>query len=165
MRLHQAGSHSVRHSFVMDIIFPGGQQVDAFQEGFWIRTDQPVAQGGTASAPSPFDLFLASIGTCAGLYALRFCQQRNLDAEGLSLSVTPERDASGKRVVRIRIEITLPPEFPEKYREAILRAVDQCAVKRHLAEPPRFDVVAVAPQQPGDTRPDTTMAGLGSLAS
>jgi putative redox protein len=127
----------------MDIRFPGGLRVDAVHEGFSIRTDQPVAQGGGGEAPSPFDLFLASIGTCAGLYALRFCQQRNLDTEGLALSLSPERDTSGKRVARIRIEIALPSAFPAKYREAILRAVDQCAVKRHLAEPPLFDVVAV----------------------
>ena len=120
----------------MDIHFPGGLRVDALHEGSWIRTDQPVLQGGEGTAPSPFDLFLASIGTCAGFYALRFCQQRNLDTEGLALSVDPERDAAGKRITRIRIEIVLPPAFPEKYREALLRAVDQCTVKRHLAEPP-----------------------------
>jgi ribosomal protein S12 methylthiotransferase accessory factor len=143
MHSHQAIGRSDRHSIVMDIRFPGGLRVDALHEGFWIRTDQPVARGGGGEAPSPFDLFLASIGTCAGLYALRFCQQRNLDTSGLALSVMPERDTTGKRVVRIRIEIALPSAFPAKYREAILRAVDQCAVKRHLAEPPQFDVVAV----------------------
>jgi putative redox protein len=144
MRLHQANGRSTAHSFPMDIRFPGGLRVDALHEGFWIRTDQPVAQGGSGAAPSPFDLFLASVGTCAGFYALRFCQQRNLDTEGLALSVTPEQADDGKRVARIRIEIALPPEFPQKYREAILRAVDQCSVKRHLAEPPQFDVFAVA---------------------
>ena len=127
----------------MEIRFPGGVRVDAIHEGYWIRTDQPFGQGGDGTAPSPFDLFLASIGTCAGFYALRFCQQRNLDVEGLVLSVLPEGDASGKRVAHIRIEITLPPAFPEKYREAMLRAVDQCSVKRHLAQPPDFEVVAI----------------------
>jgi ribosomal protein S12 methylthiotransferase accessory factor len=128
---------------LMEIRFPGGLRVDAIHEGFWIRTDQPLEHGGDGTAPSPFDLFLASIGTCAGFYALRFCQQRNLEAEGLVLSVVPEREAGGKRVARIRIEITLPPAFPEKYRDAILRAVDLCSVKRHLAQPPEFEVVAI----------------------
>jgi ribosomal protein S12 methylthiotransferase accessory factor len=128
----------------MEIRFPGGMKVDAVQNGLRIQTDQPVAAGGTGTAPSPFDLFLASIGTCSGFYALRFCHQRNLDVEGLALSLTAERD-NGKHVARIRIEITLPPSFPQKYREAILRAVDQCTVKRYLAEPPQFQVVIVAP--------------------
>ncbi len=127
----------------MDIRFPGGLEVEALHAGFTILTDQPAAQGGSGAAPTPFDLFLASVGTCAGLYALRFCQQRNLDTEGLSLKVTPAYADGGKRVSRIAIEITLPPVFPEKYREAILRTVDQCKVKRHILEPPAFDVTAV----------------------
>jgi putative redox protein len=127
----------------MEIRFPGGRRVDAIHDGFWIRTDQPFEQGGDGTAPSPFDLFLASIGTCAGFYALRFCQQRNLDVEGLVLSLLPLRDDGGKRVARIRIEITLPPAFPARYREAILRAVDQCSVKRHLEQPPDFDVATI----------------------
>ena len=130
----------------MEIRFPGGLEVEAVHGGFTILTDQPLSQGGSGAAPSPFDLFLASIGTCAGLYALRFCQQRNLDTEGLALSLTELKAADGKRVTGLRIEITLPPEFPEKYREAILRAVDQCKVKRHILEAPRFEVVAVGAQ-------------------
>jgi ribosomal protein S12 methylthiotransferase accessory factor len=132
----------------MDIRFPGGLEVEALHAGFTILTDQPAAQGGAGAAPTPFDLFLASVGTCAGLYALRFCQQRNLDTEGLSLKVTPEHADGGKRVSRIAIEITLPPVFPEKYREAILRAVDQCKVKRHILEPPAFEVTAVSASVP-----------------
>ncbi len=124
----------------MEIIFPGRMRVDAIHEGFRIRTDQPVDQGGEGSAASPFDLFLASVGTCAGYYALRFCQQRNLDTDGLGLSVDFERDASAKRVAVVRIHVTLAPGFPEHYRAALLRAVDQCTVKRHLEQPPRFEV-------------------------
>jgi ribosomal protein S12 methylthiotransferase accessory factor len=127
----------------MEIRFPGGLEVEAVHGGFTILTDQPLSQGGSGAAPSPFDLFLASIGTCAGLYALKFCQQRNLDAEGLALSLTQVKDADGKRVAAIRIEITLPPGFPEKYRDAILRAVDQCKVKRHILEAPAFEVTAL----------------------
>jgi putative redox protein len=132
----------------MEIRFPGGLEVEAADGAFAILTDQPVEQGGGGSAPSPFDLFLASIGTCAGLYALRFCQQRNLDAEGLALSLTPEKGEDGKGVALIRIDIKLPPAFPAKYRDAILRAVDQCKVKRHILEPPRFEVTASAGHSP-----------------
>jgi len=139
MSVHQAPGAATEHHPDMEIRFPGGVQVEAEQAGYRILTDQPVSQGGFGKAPSPFDLFLASIGTCAGFYALRFCQQRDLDTAGLALSVAPERE--GKHVARVRIEVALPPTFPEKYREALLRAIDQCSVKRHLAEPPRFDVV------------------------
>ena len=144
----------------MQIEFPGGARVDALLDGLRIRTDQPDAHGAR-SAPSPFDLFLASIGTCAGFYVLRFFQQRNLDTAGLGLSVTPRRDPERKLVASIRIEITLPPGFPEKYREAVLRAVDQCSVKRHLAEPPAFEVVAAA----GEVPRRVESAGSQALAS
>ncbi len=129
----------------MDICFPGGLRVEALHQGFWIRTDQPVAQGGGGKAPSPFDLFLASIGTCAGFYALRFCQQRNLRTEGLALSLAAERDSERKKVVRVRIEISLPIEFPEKYRQAIIHAVEQCSVKKHLQHPPVFETTVTGP--------------------
>lgn len=127
----------------MDIRFPEGVAVEASFDGFKVRTDQPVAQGGGGSAPSPFELFLASIGTCAGFYALRFCQQRGLPTGGLALRLTTERDPEKKQLSRIRIEIDLPPGFPDKYREAMLRAVDQCTVKRHIITPPALEVVTI----------------------
>jgi ribosomal protein S12 methylthiotransferase accessory factor len=142
--LHQAGKQSRRDARRMEITFPGGARVDAFHAGCWIHTDQPASAGGGGSAPSPFDLFLASIGTCAGFYALRFCQMRGLDTDGLALSLTADRDQTGKRVERVRIAVTLPHLFPEKYRKAIVRAVDECAVKRTLTEPPRFEIRTVA---------------------
>ncbi len=131
-------------SMSMEIRFPGGLEVEALASGFSILTDQPVSDGGAGAGPSPFDLFLASIGTCAGIYALRFCRQRNLETEGLSLKLTAEKGDDARRVARIRIEIGLPPAFPAKYRDAILRAVDQCKVKRHILEPPQFEVTALA---------------------
>ena len=144
----------------MEICFPGGLRVEALHQGFWIRTDQPVMQGGGGQAPSPFDLFLASLGTCAGYYALRFCQQRNLRTEGLALELAAERDAERKRVVRVKIEISLPPEFPEKYRSALLHAVDQCSVKKHLLHPPSFEILLNEPpvEQPPPVEPEPLRA-------
>ncbi|HEX6095908.1 MAG TPA: OsmC family protein [Thermoanaerobaculia bacterium] len=126
------------------ISFPGGVAVDATYKGHTIRTDQPVPAGGTDSAMSPFDLFLASIATCMGFYALRFCQERNLSTEGLNLTLEPIRDEQAKRVSLIRIELVLPSAFPEKYRAAIERAVDHCAVKKHILEPPEFELRLVS---------------------
>ena len=127
----------------MEMGFPGGVAVEASFAGLSVRTDQPPAGGGGGTAPSPFDLFLASIGTCAGFYALRFCQERQIATEGLGLRMTWERDPEKKLVSRIRLELVLPAGFPEKYRNAVLRAVDQCAVKRHLLDPPAIETVAL----------------------
>lgn len=127
----------------MEMRFPGGVVVEAVHGGMTIRTDQPEKAGGGSSAPSPFDLFLASIGTCAGFYALRFCQERQLPTEGLALTMDWERSPETKLITTIRIEVKLPEGFPEKYRGAILRAADQCAVKKHLVEPPKIELTAV----------------------
>ena len=133
-------------------------RVDAFHEGFLIRTDQPISHGGDGTEPTPFDLFLASIGTCAGLYALRFLQQRNLDTKGLSLTLTADRDTDSRRVAHIGIEINVPASFPGKYRIALGRAVDQCAVKRHLADPPTIDVSVATSEWPAPDVPDLATA-------
>ena len=127
----------------MEIRFPGGVAVEAIHAGMTIRTDQPVAAGGGGTAPSPFDLFLSSIGTCAGYYALRFCQERDLPTDGLGLTMDWERSAETKLVSKIRIAMNLPDGFPEKYRAAIVRATDQCSVKKHLVHAPTIEVETV----------------------
>lgn len=130
----------------IQVRFPGGKHVDATFDGFSVRTDQSPAHGGEGSAPEPFDLFLASLATCAGAYALGFCQARGLSTEGLSLIQRDRREADG-RLVSVELELTLPPEFPEKYRAAIQRTVEGCKVKKALLAPPelRVTVVGAAP--------------------
>lgn len=124
----------------MEMRFPGGVAVEAHHAGMTMQTDQPVKAGGGGTAPAPFDLFLASIGTCAGFYALRFCQERQIPTDGLAMTMDWERSPETKLITRIRIHVKLPASFPEKYRGAILRAIDQCAVKKHLVEPPAIEV-------------------------
>ena len=125
---------------MMKVTFPGGLAVDAHCKGHLIHTDQPEKSGGGDTGPAPFDLFLASIATCAGFYALRFCEKRGFPAEELAVTLEPVRDPENKRVATIRIEVHLPQGFPDKYHSAVLRAIDQCAVKRHIVNPPDFDV-------------------------
>lgn len=128
----------------MTVSFPGGKRVDAEFGGFTIRTDQPPRSGGEGSAPQPFDLFLASIATCAGYYVKAYCDARQIATGGLALRMTIERDEERHRVGRLVIEIALPPEFPEKHREGVVRAADQCAVKKHVLDPPAFAIVTRA---------------------
>ena len=129
----------------IEIRFPGGVAVDADVHGFTVHTDQPQAYGGDGSGPAPFDLFLASIGTCAGFYALRFCQERKIATAGMALRMTLEKGPA--TAGSVRLELTLPAGFPDKYIGAVVRAMDQCAVKRALLDPPVFEVSAVAAAQ------------------
>jgi ribosomal protein S12 methylthiotransferase accessory factor len=128
----------------MEISFPGNKRVDSTYKGFTIHTDQPVEEGGDGSAAEPFDLFLSSIGTCAGIYVLSFCRERGIDTDGLRIVLDFERNQKTWMVERIRMRIELPPGVPEKYRKAVVRAAGLCTVKKHLASPPAFDIVAAS---------------------
>ena len=124
----------------MEITFPGGARVDAQFGDYSVRTDQPPQGGGEGSAPSPFAYFLASLGTCAGIYVLNFCRQRGLPSEGIRLLQRSHTNRANGMVEKVEIEIQLPQGFPEKYREALIRAAELCAVKKHLENPPAFEV-------------------------
>jgi ribosomal protein S12 methylthiotransferase accessory factor len=122
----------------MLIDFPGGARVDAHFGQFTVRTDQPPA----ATAPTPFATFLASIGTCAGIYVLGFCQQRGLPTEGIRIIQRMHSNPFSGMVEKIDLEIQVPPTFPEKYRPSLIRSAELCAVKKHFENPPKIDVTA-----------------------
>lgn len=127
----------------MEISFPGGARVDAQLNGYLVQTDQPPHGGGDGSAPTPFSLFLASIGTCAGIYVLGFCRKRGLSTEGISLRQRIQVNPMDGMVNQVDLDIQVPPEFPEKYKEALVRSAELCAVKKHLEAPPSFAVRTV----------------------
>lgn len=120
----------------MVIDFPGGSRVDAHFGNYTVATDQPPI----ASAPSPFEVFLASIGTCAGIYVLGFCQSRNLPTDGIRIIQRIEHSRMTGMVETIGLEIQVPPDFPEKYRPSLIHSAQLCAVKKHLEKPPKFEI-------------------------
>lgn len=127
------------------ITFPSGEKVNAEINGRVIPTDQPVESGGEGTAPSPFDYFLSSLGTCAGIYVLSFCQQRQIATEGLALTQRMEfsHAEDGKRkLAKVALEIILPNGFPKKYRNAIVKTAGLCSVKKVLMDPPEFEITA-----------------------
>ena len=126
----------------MEIVidFPGGAKVDAHVGSHIIHTDQPVQGGGEDSAPAPFTVFLSSIGTCAGIYALGFCRQRGLNTDGMKIIQRMVSDPMTHMISKIDLEIVLPKDFPDKYRAAIINSVELCAVKKHIQQPPTFEV-------------------------
>ena len=124
----------------MVIDFPGGAKVDAHFGPFTVKTDQPPA----SSAPTPFAMFLASIGTCAGIYVLGFCQQRGIPTEGIRIVQRMHNDPQSGMVHQIDLEIQTPPSFPEKYLPSLIRSAELCMVKKHLEKPPQFNVYTKA---------------------
>ena len=127
----------------MVFTFPGGARVDGEADGFVIRTDQPPEAG----APSPFTLFLASIGACAGVYVQSFCHKRGIPTHDIRIVQQNHRNDDG-HVAEVEVTVELPPDFPTQYREAVIRAADRCTVKQHLAQPPRVNVAAASTSGP-----------------
>jgi len=128
----------------MEITFPGLKKVDAHYNGITVETDQPLEDGGSGSAPSPFDLFLASIGTCTGYYVLSFCQKNNIPIENMKLITNIQRNPETHLVETIGFEIHVPKEYPEKYKNAVVKAAEACTVKRNLEKPPRITLAVVS---------------------
>lgn len=121
--------------------FPGGTMVSAHFEGFEVATDQPEDNGGANSAPEPYMLFLSSIVTCAGFYVQKFCQQRELSTDGMTMTLDIERHPEARRLEKVKMAIQLPDAFPDKYRKAVIRAAGMCSVKKAIADPPEFEVI------------------------
>jgi len=150
---HQTDSPSLRVSF------PGGKRVNAEWGSRVIRTDQSVVHGGTGTAPEPFDLFLASLATCAGFYVLSFCQTRGIAPDGIELVQHQRFDERTHRLTHVELTLRLPPAFPERYRPAIVEAAAACKVKKVLMDPPEVVVTAQVDtiDDPGDHEPGATM--------
>lgn len=124
----------------MEIYFDGNKKINARFNGQDIKTDQPLQGGGDGSAPAPFDLFLASIGTCAGIYVKGFCDQRGISSENIKIIQKMNFNPMTRLIDKIDLEIQVPEDFPEKYKDAVINAANLCAVKRHMQQPPEFDV-------------------------
>ena len=120
--------------------FSGGKKVSAQFQGYIVMTDQPLANGGEGIAPAPFDLFLASIGTCAGYFVLAFCEKRGLSTEGIELVQEAQWDEAKHLYSKISLEIRIPKDFPEKYRDSLVNAANLCSVKKHILTSPEFEI-------------------------
>jgi len=128
-------------SMSMEINFPGGRKVNSVYKGFTIKTDQSKEDGGDGTAPTPSDLFFASLGACMGLYALDFCKKRKIDPDQLKLSVEFQSHEKTHMVEKMLFNIDLGPEFPQKYTSALIRAMKLCYLKQHFEQPPQFEFV------------------------
>lgn len=125
----------------MEITFDGGKVVTAHSHGHIIKTDQPLDNGGGNTAPAPYDLFLASIGTCAGIYVKSFCDNRSIPTEGIKIIQSYEWNKETGLPVSIKLDIKLPAGFPEKYKASLIHVADLCKVKKTMANPPEFEII------------------------
>lgn len=121
------------------ITLPGAQRVDAHVGRHVIHTDQDGA------APTPFEHFLASLGTCAGFYVQSFCAARAIPSKQIIIIERAYFDAKGT-LDYVDLDVEVPATFPEHYREALVKVVEQCSVRKAMVAQPdvRAYVKAVA---------------------
>jgi ribosomal protein S12 methylthiotransferase accessory factor len=129
----------------IEVYFDGRKKVNALVDGFTVFTDQPLQAGGEASAPTPFSLFLASLGTCAGIYIKGFCDQRGINADAITIEMDDVYDPMKKMIVKFIMKIKVPSDFPVQYEEAVIRSASLCAVKRHLHPDIENEIFIVRP--------------------
>jgi putative redox protein len=127
----------------MNIYFNKNKQVFADLKGFTIKTDQSIKSGGDGEFPEPFSLFLAALGTCAGIYVKSFCDQRSIPTDKIRLSQEQQFDPEKKILSKIEIKIHVPADFPKKYESAVIQTAALCLVKRHLKEDININVSIV----------------------
>ena len=126
-----------------NVSFPGGKRVNAEFDGFTVETDQSLRGGGQASAPTPFDYFFVSMVTCVGISVLEYCSDNGISSEGLGTRLTTSPDRERRLYSPIRIEVTLPPGFPDAHRDGILAEANSCTVKRHIVDTPELETVLI----------------------
>lgn len=109
--------------------------------GHLVQVDQPVEAGGTDTAPTPTELFAASLATCVAFYAGRYLHRHGLPRTGLRVrtefTMATDRPA---RVTSLRVVVVPPPELPEQRRAALLAVASHCTVHNTLHQPPEIDI-------------------------
>ena len=137
----------------IEVLFTGGKRVEAKIGNRMVKTDQPPQNGGGGTAPEPFQLFLVSIATCAGIYVLEFCQTRKISTHGMALTMECEFDKRKKVYQKLCINLKLPSGFPKEYERSIVRVMDLSSVKKHIDRPPEFEINAFPNE--GELRSDS----------
>ena len=115
----------------MKITFVGNKKVNVEVKGFNILTDQKKENGGDASAPTPIDLFLASLGSCSGVFVLNFLKMHLLP-ETVYLTLNPVWNINEYVIERIELLIHLPHDFPAGFDHALVEVAKRCLVARHV---------------------------------
>lgn len=105
-----------------------------------ITVDQPVGDGGEDSAPTPTELFIASLASCVAFYVRRYLSRRGHPVEGLAVSSEVDFASHPHRVGGITLQVQLPYQLTEDEREALLGVASRCTVHNTLKQPPLVQI-------------------------
>jgi putative redox protein len=117
----------------------GGVRFEVEARDHRIVCDQPQENGGEDRGMTPPELLLASLGTCAGYYALQYLRARSLSTEGLAVRVSAQKDTSPARLACFRVEVETG-ELSTRHEEGLLRAVHSCLIHNTLLARPEISI-------------------------
>lgn len=124
----------------MLIEYAGGMKLIARHRGLEVATDQVRDQGGDDTALTPTELFIAALGTCAGVYVLNFAKRHDLPVEGLRIEVDYSYAERPRRVGSVQIRVRMPQPVGEQEGVALQRVAEQCLVHNSLRQPPEVTI-------------------------
>ena len=103
--------------------------------------DEPVAFGGTNTGPSPYDLLLASLGTCTSMTISFYARRRGWPLETVIVSLyhskihaidCAECETKEGKIDRIEREIHLTGPLTDEQRSKLMEIADRCPVHQTL---------------------------------
>ncbi len=101
-----------------------------------IRVDQPTFDGGDDTAPTPTDLFIASLAACVAYYVRRFLSRHGHQVEGLAVISEVDFAPHPHRVGAIDLRVEVPGELSPEQRASLLAVASRCTVHNSLRQPP-----------------------------
>jgi uncharacterized OsmC-like protein len=125
-----------RGSMELTVNYLGDVQFEAETRGHRIVCDQPLDSGGADEGMTPPEFLLASLGTCAGFYAVQYLKVRGLATEGVKARVACEKVLGPARLDNFVITIEAAGVLSEKDVEGVRRAAEKCLVKNTMLIPP-----------------------------
>lgn len=117
-----------------------GHQFSIAIRGHTITVDQPTEAGGTDTAPTPTELFVASLASCVAFYAGSYLARHQISTEGLSVRADFDMGGRPNRVTDVRVIISPPRGLPAERREAFLAVASHCTVHNTLADPATVEI-------------------------
>jgi putative redox protein len=120
----------------MDVVFRSGERYEVTLRGHRVTVDQPAALGGDDGAPTPTELFVASLATCVAFYAGRYLTRHRHPRDGLGVSVAYRMADRPARVADVRLTVRVPKDLPAARWPALQAVVSHCTVHNSLVTPP-----------------------------
>jgi putative redox protein len=95
--------------------------------------DVPPGMGGKDRAPTPPEIFIASLGSCVGAFVASYCTRSGIDAHDMTVDVTFDKADDPTRLVNLRVTINLPHGECAAREQAILRVAEHCPVHETIS--------------------------------